>query len=207
MQTCTDPTPEIQEIAFETLGDLAEEQHLPKLVRLLTMTEDESVRETAETAVVKVAQRIEVSELRAEPVLKLLGDTSSTARASLIRVLGRIGGPRALQAIRYEYPGQDPIVTDAAVRALADWPTTEVLDDLFLIASTSTHQSYPVLALRGYVRLVRLPSDRTPAETFRLLETAMTLAARPAEKKLVSRRFGRSTPSRRSHDGGYVARR
>ena len=56
---------------------------------------------------------------------------------------------------------------------------------MLMIARISADEAHPVLALRGYVRLVRLPSDRTPVETFRMLEEAMTIASRPEEKKLV----------------------
>jgi hypothetical protein len=46
-------------------------------------------------------------------------------------------------------------------------------------------ETHAVLAFRGYVRLVRLPSDRTPADTFLLLEDALAMATRAEEKKLV----------------------
>jgi hypothetical protein len=42
-----------------------------------------------------------------------------------------------------------------------------------------------VLALRGFIRLTSLPSDRTPDESTRLLADALSLAKQANEKKLV----------------------
>jgi hypothetical protein len=100
-------------------------------------------------------------------------------------VLGRIGGGAALQAIRGARQVDDPDVVDAAIRALANWADPEVMSDLLEIARAGESETHSVVALRGYVRLVRLPSERGPLETFKLLTDAMETAKRPEEKKLV----------------------
>ena len=41
------------------------------------------------------------------------------------------------------------------------------------------------MALRGYIQVVQIPSNRVPAETAGLLEVAMGLATRPEEKRAV----------------------
>lgn len=180
-----DSVEEVQVAAFDALGGLARADNLPELTARLLEELGEEARAAAENAVVEIALGIDDEQQRPEHVLAVLDDTGGAARASLIRVLGRIGGRRALQTIRAEYPGPDTQVVDAAVRALANWPDPEVIYDLLMIARTSTSQAHAVLALRGYVRLVRLPSEREPIETFRMLEEAMSLAERPEEKKLV----------------------
>jgi len=100
-------------------------------------------------------------------------------------VLGRLGGAKALDAIRAARAAADADVQDAAIRALGKWEDAQVVDDLLQIAQTGSEQTHRVLALRGYVRLVRLPSEREPAETLSMLQKAMTLAERPEEKRLV----------------------
>jgi HEAT repeat protein len=180
-----DSDEDVQVAAFEALSGLGLPAHLPELIVRLVEEMGDRPREAAENATVSIAARIEDAEHRADAVLDALADTRGVIRASLIRVLGRIGGSRALEAIRGEWRDSDADVADAAVRALANWPTTDVIDDLLEIARVSVNDTHRVLALRGYVRLVRLPSDRTPAETFQKLEAAMALASRPDEKKLV----------------------
>ena len=53
------------------------------------------------------------------------------------------------------------------------------------LAQTSTNAAHQVLALRGYVRLVQIPTNRPPAETARMLAQGLAAAKRPEEKKIV----------------------
>ncbi len=180
-----DPAEPVRVAAFNALGDLVLENHLPELVQRLVDVAGHEARQAAENAVAEAALRVDGVEQRAMPVLAVLESTSGAPKASLIRVLGRIGGGRALGAIRTVRGSVEDEVVDAAVRALANWPDPEVMDDLLDIAQSSPSQTHAVLAVRGYVRLVRLPGEREPLETFRLLEKAMPLAQRPEEKRLV----------------------
>jgi len=180
-----DPAEPVRVAAFNALGDLALENHLPELVQRLVGVAGDEARQAAENAVVETALRVDEVEQRAEPLLAALEGTSGVPRASLIRVLGRVGGARALEAIRAARGSAAGEVVDAAVRALANWPDPEVMDDLLDVARSSSSDTHRVLALRGYVRLVRLPSDRAPLETFKMLEEVMALAKRSDEKKLV----------------------
>ena len=175
----------VRAAAFESLGELANETDLPALLDLLVNETQNEAREAAQDAVVAICLRLDDENRRAEPVLAVFSGTNPTVKASLIRVLGRLQGPRALSSIRAAVGDHEAEVQDAAVRALAKWDDPIVLDDLLQIARTGAKQNHQVLALRGYVRLVRLPSDREPLETLDMLDGAMQLAQRPQEKKLV----------------------
>jgi hypothetical protein len=76
-------------------------------------------------------------------------------------------------------------IQDAALRALSDWPTAEPAPDLLKVAQTSTNPVHKVLALRGFVRLLGLESDRPAAQTIDLYKKAMDLAGDATEKKRV----------------------
>jgi len=175
----------VQIAALDVLADVAREEDLPGLLRLLVTAGGEDVREAAVGAVASTCSRVADTERRAKPVLAALKEAEGPAQAPVIRVLGRIGGTSALEGIRAARAAEDDTVKDAAVRALANWEGAEVTDDLLEIAQTGAEQTHRVLALRGYVRLVRLPSDRKPADTLKMLERAVTLAERPEEKRLV----------------------
>lgn len=171
--------------AYEALGELCASDDMPLLLSLMSESEGEGTREAAEAATVKIAQKNEDEDARVGPILAALTDADGPAKASLVRVLGRLGGAQALKAIRAARSSDDQIVADASIRALADWPTDEVMDDLLAIARQNESETHSILALRGYVRLVRLPSERSDLETFNLLSGAMGLATRDGEKKVV----------------------
>jgi len=185
LEAAQDAEEAVRVAAFEALGRLALPQHLPQLVQQLVVVQGAQAREAAENAVVDTASRVDDVEQRALPVLAVLDTTSGAVKASLIRVLGRLATGNALPAIRAARASPEAEVADAAVRALADWPALEVLDDLLSIAQSDADEAHRVLALRGYVRLVRLPSQRPQLDTCELLERALELARRAEEKKLV----------------------
>jgi hypothetical protein len=75
-------------------------------------------------------------------------------------------------------------VRKTAVRALADWPDAAPMADLLKVAKEEKDPSLQILALRGYVRMAGLPG--TPSERrIEAYQTALTLASRPDEKRLV----------------------
>jgi len=76
-------------------------------------------------------------------------------------------------------------IQDAALRALADWPTPEPVPDLLKIAQTPDSPVHQILALRGLVRLLGMESDRPASETVELFTQAMDLAPNTTEKKRV----------------------
>jgi hypothetical protein len=118
-------------------------------------------------------------------VLAQWADAPPAARPALIAALGRIGGAAALEKIRAARHAGAAELVDAAVRALAQWPTADVLEDLLDVAEHGESRTQRVLALGGYIRLLGLPSGREPQATAALYRTAWTLAERPDEKKQI----------------------
>jgi len=84
-----------------------------------------------------------------------------------------------------ETKSNDSAVADAAIRALADWPDASAAGDLLTLARTAEKDGHRILALRGYVRLVGLPSNRPVAQTVRMYKDALDAAKRAEEKKLI----------------------
>jgi HEAT repeat protein len=105
-------------------------------------------------------------------------------RISLLNVISSAGIPSALPVVRQALEESDEDLRRAALNALSNWPTPEPLDDL-LALTKSGGETRRVLALRGYIKLIQVPSNRTPAETARLLKTALSAATQPAEKRTV----------------------
>jgi len=59
-----------------------------------------------------------------------------------------------------------------------------VADELLEIAKASGVVSYRIWALRAYARVIALPSERAPQNTFEMLRDAMKLATRREDKEL-----------------------
>jgi hypothetical protein len=101
-----------------------------------------------------------------------------------------MGGEEALGAVHGAIESADEAVRDAGYRALANWPDATVASELLEVAKTSEVESYRVWSLRAYARVVSLPSERPPQETFEMLNGAMDLATQTEDKRLIVSRLG-----------------
>jgi len=155
---------------------------------------DEQAQEEMENTIGSLAQKIEdpysrakdiVSSLATEPDSKLPPVTEIPKRCLLYRTLGKIGDDSSLRLLRTAFKEQDAQIRDAAIRALADWPNSTPREDVLGIAKKSQDLTHQVLALRGYIRMVGLEKYQLPEAAVRSLKTALDLASRPDEKKLV----------------------
>jgi HEAT repeat protein len=180
----SEPSPVLRAAVYEALGQLAGADATAELIGFLMADQDEDAAAAADDAIVELAQRDEDRDRRAAPLLAALKGASGAASGRLLHVLGRLQGPAALAAVRAALKSYDGASADAAFRALADWGDAAVLDDLIQFAG-SENETRHALALRGYVRLVRLPSDRPAEQTLEMLKRAMSLARGPDEQKLV----------------------
>ncbi len=186
-----DPDENVRVAAFEAVGTLGGPGDVTALVPLALKAESEAARTAAENALVAVCGRIEDAAQRATPVLAMWDKVDDVARASVVRVLGRVGGAAALEKIRLARRSENEDVADAGVRALAQWPTADVQNDLLELAKSAKSKAHRVLALQGFIRVVGLPSERPVAETTALYKTALELAERPEERKAVLAGLGK----------------
>ncbi len=186
LTTAADEDRKVRLESFKVLKVIAGPADLPALVNVLLEVKNESDRTEAEKTVAAVAHKIEEPGRQAAAVLAVLPNVKETAgRASLLRALGRIGDNSALPALQAALTHREPEVQDAAIRALADWPTPEPVPDLVKVAQTSENKVHKILALRGFVRLLSLDSTRPAEEAIELYKKAMDLAGDAAEKKRV----------------------
>lgn len=169
--------------SLKTLGVVAPSEALSAVAALLVKTADNGTRNEAAGALVKIANRDQDFDHRAEPILKALGASTGPARLALLGALGRIGGSNSLAAVRAAWQNDDEKVKEAAVRALAEWPDAAAAADLLAVAKEAARESHQVLAIRGYIRVCRIRTGRPEAETARLLAAGLEAAKRPDEKR------------------------
>ncbi len=176
---------ELTKAVFKALGVLGGAKDIPAMLKLLADVKGDSA-DQAETAIVRIAARIPDPAKRADAVAAALGSTKKAAeRASLVRVLGRIGGQKAYDAVAAAARDADPGVTDAGIRALAAWPDGRAEAALLDLAKNTPDRTHRVLALRGYVRLLPLATDRQPREAARKYAEVLAIAGDADSRKLV----------------------
>jgi HEAT repeat protein len=184
LAAATDADSGVRAVGMAALESLGDEKTLPALLRLLVKAAPED-RPAAEKTLGAVCSRAANKEAAADLVIKAMSGVGAPTRAALIRVLGTIGGEKALAEVRASAKDAEVDIQDAAIRAMADWPDAAVAPDLLEIARTNPRPAHQVLALRGYVRLANVPAGRPVAEKLKMYQEAMAVARRPDEKKLV----------------------
>jgi HEAT repeat protein len=186
LETANDSDRNVRIESLRVLKVVAGPEHLPALVGLLIKAKSPSDRTEAEKTVAAVAHKLEDKSRQAESVLTALPTVKETAaRCSLLNVLGRIGDNTALPVLIDSLKDENVEIQTATVRALADWPTPEPLDELLKITESSSSKVHRILALRGFVRLLGLVSDRPEGRTIEMYKKAMGLAPDTGEKKRV----------------------
>jgi HEAT repeat protein len=185
-------SPGLQTRAAAALRTIAVQADIPGLLDLLGGLGDETARETMEDTVATVARTNPRELARAGEVKsRLAAEKDARKRADLLRVLGKIGDDSALPLVRTALGDPDETVVDAAVRALADWPTITPRDDVLQIARTSLALNHRVLAFRAYIRMIGMEPNRQAEGAAGDLLKAMANSPRPEERKLVLGLLGR----------------
>jgi HEAT repeat protein len=186
LETAKDSDRKVRTGSLRILKVVAGPENLPALVELLIKAKSSSDRTEAQKTIAAVAHRIADKNRQASSVLAVLPSVKETpSRCSLLNVLGRIGDNSALSVLNASLKDENVEIQTAAIRALADWPTPEPIAELLKVAESSGNKVHRILALRGFVRLLGLASDRSAAETIEMYKKAMNLAPDAGEKKKV----------------------
>jgi type 1 glutamine amidotransferase/HEAT repeat protein len=180
--------------AVRALRVIASPEDIPALLGILLEMSEETAQEEMGNAIAALAQRIRDPYSRASAVEGLLAPppdskaqpiTDAKKRCLLFRTLGKIGDDSALPLFRAALKDENPEIRNAVIRALVDWPNPTPVDDVLAVAQSTKDLTHQVLALRGYVRMIGLAKFQSPDAAVESLKTALNLASRPEEIKLV----------------------
>jgi HEAT repeat protein len=174
--------------AMSALRAVAQPEQIAAMIPAMLQAEPGRERDEAEKTVMIVAQKIKDMEQRDDAVLALYARASNDDKKSLLSVLGRIGGSDALKTIEDSLKSSDPETKDAAMRAISNWPTSDVADRLLQISQGAKEKKHAIWTLRAFVRVIALPGDRNDKQKLGLLEKAMQLAQRDEERNLILER-------------------
>jgi HEAT repeat protein len=180
----TSPEPAVRAAAIAALARLAEEKDLGRILGLLFSASDSEETVNLQDAVAAAAGRNPDPERRADGLLGLMARASVAERAVILKVLPRVAGAKALQTVINETRSRDTQVQGAAVFALSRWPDFGAADELLRIASTTADRKHLLLALEGYVRLVKA-ADFPRFKKLDLLKNALALPKDDDDRKAV----------------------
>jgi HEAT repeat protein len=182
LQAAGQSDPDVRRSALRALRNVAGAAQVPALLEIVkSLAAPDRDATLALAASLKRSPPDEmnrvVSAYRASPSLE--------ARLALIDVMGQTSSSLALPLLREGLRDSHPEIVRGALLALTGWADPTPLPDLLGIARTSADPQVQILALRGCLKLIALPSPRPVRESATLLSELMPLARQPAEKKAV----------------------
>jgi hypothetical protein len=183
-----DADPAVRMAAMAALGQLAGPQHIAGMVQGVLKAKPGRERAAAEKAVMFVCGRISDAEQQATPLLAALDELAAADRLALLPTLGRVGGPAARTIIEAAMADPDPAVHQTGLRALCNWPDASIAPRLIELVRCAQHAADRTMALRALIRIAPLPDGRPADQRLQLLQQAMTMCMRDAERNLVLQR-------------------
>ena len=184
MKTAQDPDRSVRRESYKSLAIVAAANDLPAIIDLVTSEENNTVRQEGIKTLVAVAQKRQKDQ--GEPIRAALAKaTTIEAKGALMQALGTLGDVKALPVLQAMLKDPETELQKAAIRALSEWTDDAPAKDLMNVVQTTDNPTLKILALRGYLDLLKLESDRGNDETVRLYVEAMKQATEINEKRMV----------------------
>jgi type 1 glutamine amidotransferase len=174
LKTARSANPKIASQSIRALQSAGRPQDVEALTKLVI----DFPGANTENALTAAALRIEDAGSRASALLSQYGQTDSAeAKASLLRVMGKLGDRHSRKLINSQFDSNDPLISEAAFRAMTDWPGADFAARMKDVAQSATDLRMQVMAYRAYVRMLGTDSAA--------LIDAYAIAPRPEEQKAV----------------------
>jgi len=185
LESARDSNDEIRRESLRALRDAGTASEIPGLVALVVKPADAGDRTEAARSLSVVRRRSDSSRIQdVVSAYAQAGDVET--RAALLQVMGQSGHAQALPVVRGALKDENAEIKRAAILALTEWSDAVPVPDLLETARTTATPAHQVLALRGALKLIGLPdANRPPAETVKLLASAMSLAKQVEEKRAI----------------------
>jgi len=181
------PSGRVAQEAVRSLQSSVTQDDIPAAVNLLV----NQPGTTAEAVALAAVEQIPDLNRRATVLLAGIERAeSSAAKVSIVRVLGRLGDPQAVGTIRRLRASSDSSVSDAAFRAMLDWPGMDFFDEIHTLATTGPDSTDKVLAFRTYIRLLASGKGKTESEIVNALTEALTMTDRLQEQRSILAALG-----------------
>ncbi len=178
-----DSDPVVRRRAVEAVGKVGEAEDLPFLLARFPAFQAPEDIAVMEAAFADLGIRSSDREAYVAALVGVKG-LNAEQQASVLRVLGILGGKNGIAAVRAAVHDQSPEIRDSATRALAAWKTPDAAPDLLEVARAAGDSSNKVVCLRGYLRLASHP-DLSPDERMTMASNARPLVTTVEEKRML----------------------
>jgi len=177
-------TSKVRADSIKLVGDLGGPDQLPALFDLLKNADQSQDLAAVEQAITTICLKAADSKPLADKVIAQLDAAKPAQKASLVRVLGAVGGPNSLQAVVACAKSDEEAVRSAAARALGTWKTVDAAPILLSMAKETSNPAEKTLFLRGYVSMAAR-GEVPVGDRVAMCRQAAGLIARDAEHRLL----------------------
>ena len=177
--------PEIRPAAIKAVGELGGPAKLPALLDLLMDLETSDELNAARQALSDVCAKADDTESCTKKLAGALTKAGPAQKIVLLRVLGGIGGPNALEAVRKAVDDRRAEVHVAAIRALGTWKTADAAPHLLALAKAADNPNDKTLCLRGYLGFAARGDVLAGQRLSMCRKAASLLIERDDEKRLL----------------------
>lgn len=185
IKAISDPDLQVRVQALTTLGYAVEFKDLSVLIdRVATAPENAEEAKAACGGLKAACLRMPDIEACAAKVVAAMATAKVSARINFLDVLTALGGKNALDAVAAAASDSNGEIQDAGTRLLGKWMTLDAAPVLMNLAQSMPESRYQVRLVRSYIRLIRqfpMPNE----DRVTMCRTAMTIAKRDAERKLI----------------------
>jgi acetyl esterase/lipase len=184
IKAANDSDPAIRAAAIKALGETISVDELDALTDRLARASSDDELSAAQAALESACARLPDKAACARKLVPLLATSAVPARGALLRVLGVVATPDALDAVKSATVAPDAAVRDAAIRVLADWPEPAALPALLDLFRATRDQTHRFLVLRGCVRLLDL-APQPAAEKVKIYGELLAGTQRADDRKVI----------------------
>lgn len=168
--------------ALQGLARIGKPDTFNDVLKVLTTTKNDNVRDSAKDAVGAIAPKL--PDHGAAAVFAVFDNAPTQAKAALCPIVAEIGDERALKELVALADDEGGELRQPALSALADnWSDSRALPTLIAIAISDSDKPLKVQALRGYLRLLGQDERMDTGDKVSRVAQALKAAVRPEEKR------------------------
>jgi HEAT repeat protein len=177
--------PRTRHAAFAALSHVSAKENAPQLFTLLNESTDEE--SAVQDALVSVLSISGDADQKTDLVLQQMASAPEAKKPLFYKMLGSIGGAKALKAVTDGYAKGNAETQKAAVNALIIWPNGGAASTMIKIARETKDADLQSTALSAYLGAVKQNTTYTPEQRLLQLREAMSAAQAVDQKKQILR--------------------
>jgi HEAT repeat protein len=179
-----DSDAKVRSAALTSLGSTVPADRLDVLVNQVIKPRTPEDSSIALAALKAAAIRMPDRDKCANDLSVALNKNTGPTAASLLEIIGAVGGTKALETVAMAARSKDAQLQNVATRLLGEWMTIDAAPVLFDLSQQLTDAKFQTRAVKGYLRICR---QFTMAEDDRvtMCRQAWQICKQPAEKKLL----------------------